>query len=223
MGCPNCGAPGGGLAGCGGCGLGRDPDVGRGTWNTGQTKSQQYESQSTSGRRGSGCFPATARVRTPQGWQEMGAITVGDTVLSYDAESGRTRARTVTKKLEYSPRTLWSIELSLSTSPILTTKTHRFLTQRGWIQAGKLRQGDHVVMVNETFATDVQEVRSVQRLPKQEKVYNLYTAGEHTYVVEGCVVHNFSVLRQLRTWWHRTFLDPQEVVPGSVLASIKGI
>ena len=223
MSCPNCGAQGGGLAGCGGCGLGRDPDVGRGTWNTGQTRSQQYESQSTSGRRGPGCFPATARVRTPQGWKEIGTVTVGDTVLSYDAGSGRTQARTVTRNLEYSPRTLWSIELSLSASPILTTRTHRFLTQRGWIQASKLRQGDQVVMVNEEYSTEVHEVRAARMTPQQEKVYNLYTAGEHTYLVEGCVVHNFSVLRQLRTWWHRRFLDPQEAVPSTVLASLKGI
>lgn len=220
MSCPNCGAQGGGLAGCGGCGLGRDPDVGRGTWNTGQ--SQHYENRTTSGR-GGGCFPATARVRTPQGWQEMGAITVGDTVLSYDARSGLTRARTVTKKLEHSPRTLWSIELSLSTSPILTTKTHRFLTQRGWIQGGKLRQGDQVVMVNQAFATEAHEVRSVRMLPQQERVYNLYTAGEHTYLVEGCVVHNFSVLRSLRTWWHRRFVDPQEERLSMARAELLGI
>ena len=194
--------------------------------HTGTIENQHAHAMNKSGGgggRGGGCFPAMTRVRTPQGWQAMGAITVGDTVLSYDAESGLTRARIVTKKLEHSPRTLWSIELSLSTSPILTTKTHRFLTQRGWIQTGQLRQGDHVVMVNERFAAEVHEVRSVQMLPQQERVYNLYTAGEHTYLVEGCVVHNFSVLRSLRTWWHRHFLDPQEENHSTACAELLGI
>jgi hypothetical protein len=39
-------------------------------------------------------------------------------------------------------------------------------------------------------------------------VYNLYTAGEHTFVVEGIVVHNFSHLRVLRTWMHRLLVEP---------------
>ena len=41
-----------------------------------------------------------------------------------------------------------------------------------------------------------------------EPVYNLYTAFEHTFVVNGIVVHNFTTLRVFRTWLHQNLIDP---------------
>ncbi len=56
MSCPNCGAPGGGPSGCGSCGLGKNPNVGR-AFNAGQDQLRQNANQT---KDGGGCFIATA-------------------------------------------------------------------------------------------------------------------------------------------------------------------
>ena len=55
--------------------------------------------------------------------------------------------------------------------------------------------------------------------PGPEPVYNLYTAGEHSFIVEGCVVHNFTTMRVVRTWLHRWFIDPFHQVESEALLS----
>jgi hypothetical protein len=42
---------------------------------------------------------------------------------------------------------------------------------------------------------------------KVEPVYNLYTEGEHNFVVEGVPVHNFTHFPALRTLLHRALFD----------------
>jgi hypothetical protein len=55
-------------------------------------------------------------------------------------------------------------------------------------------------------------VRGVETAGRREPVYNLFTTGEHSYVVDGFVAHNFTHLRVLRTWWHRLVLDGRKAL-----------
>jgi hypothetical protein len=41
-----------------------------------------------------------------------------------------------------------------------------------------------------------------------EPVYNIHTTGEHNFIADGVVAHNFTEFRRLRTLFHRLFIDP---------------
>ena len=151
---------------------------------------------------GSGCFPAAARVLTATGYRPISDIEPGDLVVSY-APDGGTTLRPVTRKLVHGSCTIQRVVLT-DGAPLRATANHKVLTARGWLQVKDLRPGDELVRV-EGRST----VGEVEAEATPEPVYNLYTAGEHTFVVEGVVVHNFTHLRVLRTWMHRWWVDPR--------------
>ena len=181
-------------------------------WKTSQGIEGNYQKSGGSSGGGGSCFPASALVLTPQGWKELGKVQVGSIVISYDSVSGKAYPREVMKKLEHPHTTIWEIKLSMQSKPILTTSHHRFLTQRGWVQTKQLKSGDEILTVTEKFVQDSERVMTVEKRGKQEPVFNLHTAIEHTYIVSGCVVHNFAYFLKLRTWWHRNFKDAKEGV-----------
>jgi len=148
-----------------------------------------------------GCFPATARVLTATGYRPISDIVPSDLVLSY-APDGSTTLRPVTRKLVHGECAIQRVVLE-DVAPLRATANHKVLTGRGWLQVKDLKSGDELVRV-EGRSTIVQ----VEAEATPEPVYNLYTAGEHTFVVEGVVVHNFTHLRVLRTWMHRLLVDP---------------
>jgi hypothetical protein len=94
---------------------------------------------------------------------------------------------------------LWEIVTDGSSTPITTTRHHLFLTQRGWMQARRLRRGDELQTAN-SLRSQVVEVRKTEVLAP---VHNLITEGEHTFIADGCIVHNFAYCRALRTWLHQ--------------------
>lgn len=148
------------------------------------------------------CFPASTRVLTHSGYRPIADIEKGDLVLTYGPD-GSTQLRPVTRKLTHGETSILSV--CFEEGPALrTTGFHTVLTARGWLRVDALVVGDSLIQHDGTQ-------RVVQKLmaeSKREPVYNLYTAGEHTFIVEGCVAHNFTVLRTLRTWLHRVFIDP---------------
>lgn len=141
------------------------------------------------------CFPASAKVLTPRGYRSIASLEVGDTVVS-----GKMRAETVTKKLVHSPTEVFCVGIAGRAEPLRTTRHHTFLTKRGWLRADQMRVGDELVGPN---------AGRVVRFGVQaaEPVYNLHTTGDHTFVVEGVVAHNFTEFRGLRTAWHQLFVD----------------
>jgi hypothetical protein len=161
------------------------------------------------------CFPASAQVRTPGGWRPIGALSVGDEVLGFDEKRNYVSARAITKRFVHGAATLW--EIRTVDRAILTTAGHLFLTESGWRRADALTMKDELVTIEDSGRRSVAKVISLSRTAQREPVYNLYTSTDHTYIVEGCVVHNFSHLRLLRTWLHRLLIDPwKDSVPGRV-------
>lgn len=152
------------------------------------------------------CFPATARVLTATGPRPIADVEPGDLVISYRPD-GTTCVRPVTRKLAHGECTIHRVVLDRGVA-LRATANHRVLTTRGWLKVRDLHPGDEVVRPE-----DRSVVVEVQAEPKPEPVYNLYTAGEHTFVVEGVVVHNFTHLRVLRTWMHRLLVDPLVSAP----------
>lgn len=147
------------------------------------------------------CFPATARVSTPTGTKPIVDLKPGDMVTSYRSD-GTTTTQPITHKLEHGNSPICCVVLNDGTN-LRVTSNHTVLTNRGWLRVNKLHQGDCIIQPHGNAG-----VIKVSQEQIQEPVYNIYTAGEHTFVVDGVVVHNFTILRVLRTWFHQWLIDP---------------
>lgn len=153
------------------------------------------------------CFPATAKVLTPTGLRKLGELHPGDRVLSYSESSGTLVTRFVTRRLEHGPQALWAVRFDSVDEPMLTTPTHRFLTESGWRQARQLRKGDKLVFVDELKVKQATVVTS-QATEDIAPVFNIYTSGEHNVVIDRVVAHNFVHFARLRGVLHNWFVDP---------------
>jgi hypothetical protein len=99
----------------------------------------------------------------------------------------------------------------------MVTPSHSFLSARGWLRADQLREGD-MLALHQTSGNEMHSVSSVTSSGFADSVYNLITSEEHTFIVDGLVVHNFSYLRSLRTWLHRMTADRRWSVPAEIFA-----
>ena len=160
-----------------------------------------------------GCFPASARVDTPQGPVSIADLRPGDAVWAFTPGEGRALSR-VTRLLRHPPAALWVVA-SADGGRCTVTGNHRLLTSTGWCRVDRLQVGDRLI-----GADDLSAVRSVGPCGRQEPVFNVYTAGDHTVMIDGFVAHNFTTLPALRTLWHRLMVDPwvRAPTPGLRLA-----
>ena len=153
-----------------------------------------------------GCFPGDALVATPFGSRRIDSLEVGDLVLSYASKGGGLVPRPITAVSSYVNRELLEIRLSGIHTSLRTTRSHSILTSRGWLRAEQLRVGDKVNFAT-TQSVEDGYVISLASSNKCSKVFNLYTAYDHTFIVNDVVVHNFSYFRRIRVLLHRLFID----------------
>jgi hypothetical protein len=133
-------------------------------------------------------------------------VEVGTAVISYNARRDQTGERLVSKKIVYASGRIWRI-VTAGSSGIETTAKQTFLTRRGWLCAKNLREGDEILTgLGNTAAT--LHVLALVDTGRDEQVYHLHTVGEHNFIAHGCVAHNFTYFRAIRTLWHRVFIDP---------------
>jgi len=156
-----------------------------------------------SGSGSSGCFVGSTPVLTPEGWRPISEIKGGEQIVTFDERSKTTVIRHVKKWMAHKPSLIWEVNLSSGESPIRTTKIHSFLTDRGWKRTEQLEVGDVLMRIGKEAAT----VSSVVKTKHSEPVFNLITEEEHTFIVQGCVVHNFTYFRRLRMFWHKHLLN----------------
>jgi len=158
--------------------------------------------------RDDGCFPSSTLILTPSGSRRIAEINVGDQVIAFNKGKATPCISTVTQRLDHSNAMLWEIHTSAKSEPLRCTAIHAYLTPRGWVQACQLRMGDELLGFNfqGTFRAKVTEVTESNKF---EVVHNLYTTGEHNFIADSFVAHNFSYFRVLRTLWHRVFIDPK--------------
>ena len=148
----------------------------------------------------SSCFPYDTLIDTPSGKVKIGELKKGQLVLSYNA--GKLIPRPITRKRARGVAPIVQIEFS-DGKTLFATNHHSFLTQGGWKKLADIRLGDKVVRADTRHST----VKRVTQLGT-EPVFNIYTAGEHTFIAEGFVAHNFTEFRRVRTILHQLFLDP---------------
>jgi hypothetical protein len=163
------------------------------------------------------CFPYSARVLTPTGPKPIGEMKRGDSVLSFDSNSGQVSLCTVTRRIDHQASSLLAVHTVGSASPLLVTSNHPLLTLRGWVQAKRLRNTDQLCVVNEKCPKPLR-VTAVTQSDHTETLHNLHTTQAHNFIVEGFVAHNFVYFRKIRSVWHRWFVDP----PVEQAARLKG-
>ena len=192
MTCPNCGAQGGGPAGCDSCGLGRDPNVGRHI-NAGQDQIEQRQRSSNRD-----CFPGDANVRTPAGERRIDSIRKGDSVLGVTA-TGTVVSTTVKRICSHDgAHQLLRVVSSKPELSFYVTKRHPIQTTRGWLRVRDVRPGDVLSYVDSGGNVLTHTVQCVELTSRYEPVYNLTVDGDHTFIVHGCIAHSFVYFRILR-------------------------
>lgn len=155
------------------------------------------------------CFVGSTPILTPDGWQPISNLKQGDQVISYDKSAGTTTTRHIQMRRDHKPTIIWEVYFTQRKEPICTTKSHSFLTNRGWKRTSQLRSGDILTTVGGEQAV----VASIAATNRAEPVFNLITEGECTFVVQGCVVHNFTYFRNVRVWWHKYLLSGRSTEP----------
>lgn len=145
------------------------------------------------------CFPGEVGVLTPSGYRPILTLGTGDSVVSVTAD-GELAIRPVLRQLEHASGRVWAVSLDGAVpSTLRTTRWHSFATQRGWVRCDQLRPGDEVERPSDANRRNcAHTVREVRPTGERARVYNLHTAGEHNFIVDGVLAHNFSFLRTLR-------------------------
>jgi intein/homing endonuclease len=163
---------------------------------TNEKKEREEKSRGTGGN--TSCFLGSTPILTPEGWRPISDLKKGDRIISYDKPTGTTAIRHIKEQRRHKSAKIWEVFLTQCNEPICTTRIHSFLTNSGWKRASQLKSGDILATVGGSTGV----VSSIVETDRFEPVFNLITEGEHTFVAQGCVVHNFTYFRTLRVWWH---------------------
>lgn len=132
-------------------------------------------------------FSSDTEVATLEGLQAIDQIQIGDLVLAYDENLGRTGFYTVTATFAHLDPLI--IILSVDGEEIETTPEHPFFTAAGqWISAGQLRVGDRIHQADGRTGA----VEQIEVAHRSQIMYNLTVANAHTFFVgDGrWLVHN---------------------------------
>lgn len=141
-----------------------------------------------------GCFPAGTMIATPHGLKPIETINSNDSVSSWDVRNNCMVSSLVLLRTEHDKRKTVSLYLD-DGSCVTTTGVHSFLTPIGWKRADALLIGDHIV---QSAGRDV-AISSIQQ-SAEVTVFNLITDGHHNFIADGCVVHNFTHFRSIRSF-----------------------
>ena len=126
------------------------------------------------------CFVAGTMILTAVGLVAIEHIKAGDKVISTDPVTFETAEKSVLET--YVRQTDKLIHLVIDGEEIITTETHPFYVKdRGFIEAGKLQAGYHLLNVNSKEL--LIEEFWIECLDEPETVYNFQVEDFHTYYV----------------------------------------
>ncbi len=144
------------------------------------------------------CFPADTPISTPAGKRVIQELAVGDSVLGFDIETGRTGEYPVTRTFKHGrndANTVYSplIQITHAKGSFLATDNHWIYRRNG--RVGEYANFDRVgtLQVGDMLTTESGEevaVTAIEPGPEYDFVYNLEVAEAHTYFASGIRVHN---------------------------------
>ena len=137
------------------------------------------------------CFTGETLILTPDGYQRIDHLTVGDAVLSYDHATG--------EFVESPVATLFSKEVAgyllvtlANGKEIRVTESHPFYDPHTdtYRAINSFHPGDMLAQASPDGLSDVRIV-SIEPVNEPVAVYNLHVANEnHNYLAAGVLVHN---------------------------------
>jgi MoxR-like ATPase len=129
-------------------------------------------------------------------------LKIGDTVVSVDVASGRSRCNMVSNFFTRRANNLVRVELT-DGRHLICTSDHRFLTDAGWVSAGNLPAGSrlcegthsgagYVAAGDDRFDSNVSwaTVGTVHALTEGAQVFDITVERDHNFLVNGVVAHN---------------------------------
>ena len=153
-----------------------------------------------SGKSDGGCFPAGTVVLTKHGGRTIERINVGDSIVTIDPISGARINCEVLKLLKHKSRRILAIDFTDGSS-LNTTKYHSFRSDQKWTIAKNLAAGNRVQVYDCKYGMLEKVVTSTRYTGEVKDVYNLVTQGQHSFLAEGALVHNFTYFRRTRVFY----------------------
>ena len=135
------------------------------------------------------CLGRGSCVDIPGGVRNIEDVREGDAVLAWCESRNRVVEDKVVAARVTGIKPTVRIDFADGRS-VRATANHPFLTSRGWVAAGDLRESDEVVDARAgKMEHGGARIVSARRLPPEE-VWNLETERTHTFLSDGLVVHN---------------------------------
>jgi RHS repeat-associated protein len=137
--------------------------------------------------RGRCSFTPDTPVATEQREKAISELEVGEKVLAYNENTGKTGSYPITAVLKHDDPII--VHLTLDGELIETTPEHPFYTQEcGWVAAGNLKIGEHIRRADRSYGG----VQKVEFEKRNELMYNLTIDEAHTFFVGNgqWLVHN---------------------------------
>lgn len=147
------------------------------------------------------CFPGSALVNTPDGPRRIDEIKKGDEISCWNEDERSVMRRRVKKVRAHGPAAIMTVAFEGEQTPMRATGFHTVLTTRGWRRINQLKRGDGIIICDRHDLRTAR-IASLGAGTKRVPVYNLITEGEHNFIVDGVVAHNFTVLRRTRAYLH---------------------
>lgn len=143
------------------------------------------------------CLPEKSLVLTPTSEVEIQSLGKGDRVIGY-SNNGELVHDEVLEVFERDTDTLINLKTSLGVE-LVGTPEHPVWTTSGWKNLGELNDNDEIAYINKInlgkrgnteFPFDFIKIKSVERLNKRVKVYNIQTRRTNTFFANNFLVHN---------------------------------
>ena len=138
---------------------------------------------------GGGCLLPGTRITLADGsLKAIEEITMGDKVLGVDKDGKLVSANVIDTFVH--PDTEGFLTVKTKDGKALkTTPNHPVRNCTKYVEAGKLKAGDSVSVLNNKKLTQSKIARIIKDTSTVD-VYNLEVDGVHNYFAEGCLVHN---------------------------------
>ncbi|MCR9143933.1 MAG: TIGR04388 family protein [bacterium] len=136
------------------------------------------------------CVVAGTPILTPSGDRPIESLRVGDTVIAYDTDAGKTVERKITQL--HRDITIEWYDVRVGADTLTVTDNHPFwLPEIGeWVPARELKVGT-VLQSKDGTAARISQI-SIRKLRQSEPIYNVEVEGEHNYFAGkgALLVHN---------------------------------
>lgn len=140
-----------------------------------------------------GCFSADTKILTPFGLISIDSIKKGDHVVCLSESRAETSNAPVLKVVRRKKSRIYSLTLACGTV-IRTTRSHSFLTPRGWQRADEIAAGETI----HTHPDGWKKVEQSSQTGAEEPTYNLIVDRTYTFIADGAVAHSFTSFRSAR-------------------------